>query len=152
MTEEEVIKRYGAIVNGKLVDEDIACKVIQIPISIYAHFKVTNTATQMPFTRLYGHCDLEAPFIKALTNVLDAGVQDELHTFDGCFNVRLIRGGLNWSAHSWGMAVDLNASLNPLGGISMWSDRFVQCFTMAGFTWGGTFQRRDPQHFSLVGF
>lgn len=37
-----------------------------------------------------------------------------LDRFSGCFNVRPMRGGTAWSMHSWGIAVDLDASRNTL--------------------------------------
>jgi hypothetical protein len=53
------------------------------------------------------------------------------------------------STHSWGMAIDLNASWNKLGAIPTLSREFVNCFKKEGFKWGGEFSRKDGMHFQI---
>ena len=38
----------------------------------------------------------------------------EIDIFGGCYNFRKMRGGNDWSRHSWGIAEDLNPTKNDL--------------------------------------
>jgi len=104
--------------------------------------------------KIYCNKDLKAPLEKALTNLIERNHVRELKTWDGCFNYRPIRGYEQrykaarkagdmelamslLSAHSWGMAIDLNAAWNRLNTKPTLSPGFVECFTDAGFFWGG---------------
>ena len=99
--------------------------------------------------RLY--CNrLMIPFLsEAFGNIIHRGYENELKTFDGCFNVRKKRGLTSLSLHSWGIAIDVNAAWNGLGKTPKLSAGFVKCFTDAGFEWGGTWTRKDGMHFQL---
>jgi hypothetical protein len=89
------------------------------------------------------------PLSKAFFNLIEQGIQDELKTWDGCFNIRKKRGLTSMSLHSWGIAIDVNAAWNGLNQKPNLSAKFVKCFTDAGFEWGGLWQRRDAMHFQL---
>ena len=82
--------------------------------------------------------------------IVKAGLAQELKTFDGCYNVRLIRGGEKLSTHSWGIAVDHNASENRLGAEPKIHGGIVTIFEAHGFIWGGRFGRKDGMHFQYV--
>jgi len=99
--------------------------------------------------KLYCNKIMVAPLIQAFTNLIDRGFVKELKTFDGCFNVRRKRGLTTMSLHSWGIAIDVNASWNGLHKTPQLSEGFVKCFTDAGFDWGGTWTRKDGMHFQL---
>lgn len=101
--------------------------------------------------RIYCNKDMVKPLTKAFKALIKTGKVDELKTWDGCFNIRKIRGGNLPSLHSWGLAIDVNAFENGLGQQSKLSPEFVKCFTDAGFDWGGNFKSRlDPMHFQLA--
>lgn len=100
--------------------------------------------------RIYCNKDLILPLASAFRSLIDTGNVNELKTWDGCFNIRLIKGSTTaMSLHSWGIAVDMNAFENQMGMIPKLSDGFIQCFIQAGFDWGGNFTRQDGMHFQL---
>ena len=100
--------------------------------------------------RLYCNKDLVAPLTQAFKNLIATGNIKELKTWDGCFNIRKMRGLTSMSLHSWGIAIDVNAAWNGLNKTPVLSAGFVKCFTDAGFDWGGNFKSRvDGMHFQL---
>ena len=100
--------------------------------------------------RLYCNKDLVAPLTQAFKNLIATGNVKELKTWDGCFNIRKMRGLASMSLHSWGIAIDVNAAWNGLNKTPVLSAGFVKCFTDAGFDWGGTWTRKDGMHFQLA--
>jgi len=96
------------------------------------------------------HKLMVAPFQKALNGVVKAGLADKLKTFDGCFNVRYIRGRKNLSTHSWAISIDLNSAENRLGAEPKMHPGIVSCFENNGFVWGGRFKRKDGMHFQYA--
>lgn len=95
----------------------------------------------------------------------ERGLSDQIITWDGCYNRRVIRGyekkyeqvkktspidAMKYlSVHSWGCAFDINAAWNRLGAESTLSKEMVQTGKDAGLTWGGNFKRIDPMHFEM---
>jgi hypothetical protein len=99
--------------------------------------------------RIYCNKDLILPLQSALINLISRGyAEGELLTWDGCFNIREMKGGLSMSLHSWGLAVDVNAFSNGFGKKPTLSKGFVECFD--GFDWGGLWTRPDGMHFQLA--
>lgn len=85
---------------------------------------------------------------RGLGDLLDPG------DFGGCFFPRFAnRNPLSGiSHHSWGVAVDLNVSQNPLGGEPRLDRRVVDVFERWGFTWGGRWLLPDPMHLEFLRF
>lgn len=89
------------------------------------------------------------------------------------FNCRRVEGSTSWSAHAYGLAIDINPLENPyvrhgqvlppggrafLGrrrwrpGMIHAGDAVVRAFAAVGWPWGGRWQEpRDYQHFSATG-
>lgn len=99
---------------------------------------------------LYCNNDLKKPLEDALRNLMIRGLTRELKTWDGCYNFRAQRASSLLSLHSWAVAIDLNADTNRLGHKPTLSSQFVDCFTDAGFDWGGVWRRPDGMHFQLA--
>ena len=99
--------------------------------------------------KLYCNHALIDPLYRALKNVNDRGLVDQIKTWDGCFNVRKKRGATSQSLHSWGIAVDINATWNGFNKKPTMSPELVKCFTDAGLDWGGTWSKPDGMHFQL---
>ena len=117
--------------------------------------------------RIYCNKDMVEPLCEAFCNIKERGLSGQLITWDGCYNVRPVRGyereydalikadrqeeaAQLLSIHSWGAAIDINAFQNRLGQVPMMSPELVACFTDAGFDWGGHWQRPDGMHFQLA--
>jgi hypothetical protein len=126
--------------------------VLRIPEGKFPNWKVLNT--QIPVRAISLNKDMEKPLENALNAVIAMGFKDKLITYDGCFNIRSVRGRPNdLSAHAYGLAIDINAQTNPLSSIlhTDMSASFVKCFTNEGFAWGGNFlNRKDPMHYSYA--
>jgi hypothetical protein len=119
------------------------------PWMIYWHVPKKFQVNNFPAI-LWCNKDMVAPLEKAMQNLLDRNLISELCTFDGCFNIRNVRGMDSPSLHSWAVALDLNAKTNPLGVMGDMTPAFGKCFTDAGFDWGRNFKTRlDSQHFQL---
>lgn len=141
--------RYGEIVDGKWADEGKWCASVTIPDEIALNW--INKASGWPTKRIYCNKDVAAALLVALGNVASRGLTSQLKTFDGCFMVRSVRGlPGSPSTHSYALAIDMNVATNQLGTPGDLSDELAQCFIDAGFTWGKTFHRQDPQHFSYA--
>lgn len=99
--------------------------------------------------KIYCNKQMLIPLETAFLNVINRGLADKIKTWDGCFNIRRKRGYKSWSLHSWGIAIDINAAWNGLGKVPKMGKDLVECFTDAGFDWGGTWKRADGMHFQL---
>jgi hypothetical protein len=97
--------------------------------------------------KVYINRDMAEPLYRAFENIVAAGLEHEFRTFDGCFCIRKKRGQSSQSLHSWGMAVDINASSNQFGHEPAMSPELVACFEKAGFEWGGNWSVPDGMHF-----
>lgn len=134
LTPEDCFKKYGPAAKEKnmvLWDVPTELEIGVIPKKIYCNH------------------DLVIPLAKAFRKLIDTGHVSELKTWDGCFNIRDMRGAKVASLHSWGVAIDVNAAWNRLGKKPSLSPGFVDCFTESGFDWGGTWRRSDAMHFQL---
>lgn len=140
LTSSECLKKFGP---PRPENEPNYMVLWDVPQSI-------NDAIPTLPNRIYCNKLMVVPLEKSFRAVIAAGCQDEVKTWDGCFNVRMKRGLNGLSLHSWGLAIDINAAWNQLGKIPTLSPKLVSCFTANGFLWGGTWKTRlDGMHFEL---
>ena len=87
----------------------------------------------------------------ALQDVKNAGLASTIHSYDGCYVPRFIERNPSHaiSLHTWGIAIDLDASTNGRGGTGTMDPRVVQIFKRWGFRWGGDWSYTDPMHFEI---
>jgi hypothetical protein len=144
MTYDEVLATYGDPTQTDFETKNIVPFDLPYPL-VYGSAIITRTRAHR----------LAVPhFIHALQEVKDSGLMEELTHYSGIFAIRSIRAHPGHpSAHSWGCAGDFNAETNQLGTLGHMDPRVVAIFKTNGFTWGGDFHaRKDPMHFSLLGF
>jgi hypothetical protein len=95
--------------------------------------------------------DLVGALEKVLVDLTLSGLHREIKTFDGCYNVRRIRGVADaWSVHSFALAIDLNAKTNQLGGEVTFSPAFLQVWRNHKWILGADFKRKDGMHFEYL--
>jgi len=99
--------------------------------------------------RTYCNKDLVKPLEEAFRNIIARDLACHIKTWDGCFNIRKTTGGVTFSLHSWGIAIDINAAWNGWKQQPQMPMELVKCFTDAGFEWGGTWTKKDGMHFQL---
>lgn len=102
-------------------------------------------------TRMTCHRRMIPIYAQVFARILEGGLQEKVTSFGGCFAFRAQRTGGKLSAHSWGIAIDLNPESNPQGSPGIMDLELVQIFRDAGFEWGGSWsgRNRDPMHFQF---
>jgi hypothetical protein len=105
-----------------------------------------------PKRSIYIHKHFRPMLEAAFHELVLTNLHEEIKTYDGCFNIRMVRGSRSvLSTHAWGAAIDLNARENPLGSAGKWSPQFITVMekheVCCGQSWKG---RKDPMHFAMV--
>ena len=99
--------------------------------------------------RIYGNYIMEGPLRKAFGLIVSQGLAGEIHSFDGCFAIRRMRGGRSMSVHSWGLALDFNAGTNPFGQEGDMSPELIKCFADSGWESGMLWHKPDFMHVQI---
>lgn len=153
---EAIIERYGNPDKNEdgVMDESFAdhkLKVYSLPFTMRLAWR-----PEQQVKRFRAHVDVAPIIIDALKEIQKykgAGWLDEqqYNYWGGCWWFRLKRGIGELSTHSFGIAVDLNPHLAPLGEKKHKQPEFITAaFVARGFTWGGNWARCDAQHFQAA--
>lgn len=101
--------------------------------------------------------NLDKVFIQLMKYYGLAGIEElGIDMFGGCYNFRKMRGGSQLSRHSWGIAIDLNPTMNQL----RWDKekaqfalpefkRMMEIFYDNGFINYGIEKNYDYMHFEI---
>lgn len=110
------------------------------------------TTTVPIFGRVTCHRLMVPQLRGALEDVVEAGLAHTLTTYDGCYVPRFIERNPenSISLHTWGIAIDLDASKNYRGIEGTMHPEVVNIFKRWGFRWGGDWTYTDPMHFELA--
>ena len=87
----------------------------------------------------------------AFTALERAGLSAEIKSFYRCHQLFNLSDSPVLSVHSWGAAIDMNAELNPIGSVGVWSEEFIKVMlnngVFCGQNWTGV---KEPMHFAMV--
>jgi hypothetical protein len=99
-----------------------------------------------------GHRVMLPQLRAALLEVVQRGLASKIYHFDGCYVPRFIARdpSKGLSFHTYGTAIDLNASDNQRGTVGKMDRDVVAIFKKWGFAWGGDWNYTDPMHFELA--
>ena len=139
---DEIIDTFGSLRTPDFESRYIVPFTLPYPL-FYDHIKITRARC---------HHLLVDNFQAVFKHLLDGGLSDQVSNFSGIYNSRSIIGQpMHASTHSWGIAIDLEASRYPLGSSARFPKEVVDVFRSAGFFYGGDFlSRKDPMHFQFA--
>lgn len=152
ITTKQLIAKYGKptiIGEGYLV-------TIKLPYPMKLAWDLDTKVTRMRCHKLVAD-----QFLAVFNDILNTYGLERIQElgidrFGGCFNFRKMRGGSDWSRHSWGVAIDLDPSRNLLKETSR-TARFarpeyremIDIFYKHGFESLGREKNYDWMHFQI---
>ncbi|ASD51600.1 hypothetical protein [Flavobacterium phage V157] len=105
----EIIKKYG-----KPNQQGSYLTTITLPYPMRIAWDTDTKVTKMRCHKLVAD-DFLAVFNDLLNHYgYEKLVELGIDLFGGCFNFRKMRGGSDWSRHSWAIAIDLDPERNQL--------------------------------------
>jgi hypothetical protein len=152
MTTKQIIAKYGkpnVTGEGYLV-------TINLPYPMRIAWDTDTSVTRMrchklvadKFLAVFNEIHREYGYVK----IKELGID----LFGGCFNFRKMRGGNDWSTHSWGIAIDLDPARNQLKETSKTArfarpeyKKMIDIFYKHGFISLGREKNYDWMHFQI---
>jgi D-alanyl-D-alanine carboxypeptidase len=119
---------------------------VSLPFPVRLSWQPSRTIIRMTC-----HRRMSGIFSSVFGSIQERGLQDRITSFGGCFAFRPQRTGSKLSAHSWGIAIDLNPETNLQGTVGNMDGGLIEIFRRAGFEWGGAWlgKTQDPMHFQF---
>jgi len=151
LTTSQLITKYG-----QPNDEGTYLVTIELPYPMRLAWDVNTKVTKMRCHRLVAD-RFKAVFADLLAHYGYAKIVElGIDLFGGCFNFRKMRGGNDYSRHSWGVAIDLDPDRNMLKETSR-TARFarpeykpmIDIFYRHGFVSLGREKNYDWMHFEI---
>jgi hypothetical protein len=151
ITTEQAIKKYGKpnqqgtyLVSIKLPYPMRLAWDKNTKVTTMRCHKLAADRFQLVFQDLLNHYGYE--------KIVELGID----LFGGCFNFRAMRGGSDYSRHSWGIAIDLDPERNQLKETSKTArfarpeyQKMIDIFYLRGFISLGVEKNYDWMHFEL---
>jgi len=152
MTTNEIVKKYG---KPNETGEGYLTTIL-LPYPMKLAWDLDTKVTKMRCHKLAAEA-----FLNVFNDLLaEYGMKEierlGIDLFGGCFNYRKMRGGSEWSKHSWAIAIDLDPARNKLKETAK-TARFarpeyqpmIDIFYNNGFINLGIEKNYDWQHFEL---
>lgn len=157
MTQAKLIEKFGNPLSGQIqreLFERSHMTVLRYPADIITHISCLGAS-------IYCNKLIEKPLIAVYRELIKRKLHSEIKENDQCFLPRLQRGSTTAiSIHTWGLAVDLNPTQNPIfmtreqciaKGLKPFTKEFVQCWRDMGWVAGEDFPGRpDLMHFEYT--
>lgn len=146
-TQAQLIKKFGNPTIDRTTFESKWMQIWEVPEEIRQAIPVLPR-------KIYINHLLIVPLEDTLRELIGNDVHTEIVSYDGVFNIRQKRGSKSISAHSWGIAIDLNAKLNPFRGKVTWTEKFLQIWRDNGWICGADWSpaSKDGMHFQWEQF
>lgn len=146
-TQAQLIAKFGDPYKDRLGFERKWMLVWLVPSDII------EAIPAMP-KKIYLNKLMLAPLEKTLRRLIALGLHTEILSYGGVFNIRKKRGSSGISTHAWGIAIDLNAELNPFRGKVSWSPAFLKVWRDIGWICGADWSAasKDGMHFQWEAF
>jgi hypothetical protein len=152
ITTAEIIKKYGV---PNETGQGYLTKII-LPYPMRIAWDTAHTVSSITC-----HKSIASNLVSVFNDLLSYYGIDKIKElgidlYGGCFNFRKMRGGSDWSVHSWGLAIDLDPARNTLKETSK-TARFarpeykpmIDIFYKHGFQSLGKEKNYDWMHFQI---
>lgn len=153
LTTKVIIAKYGTP-----NERGTYLQVIKLPYPMRIYWDEKTSINKMSCHKLVAN-----NFLGVFNDLLKEYGLNEIQSlgidlYGGCFNFRKMRGGSDWSRHSWGVAIDLDPNRNQLKETSKTArfarpeyKKMIDIFYKNGFVGLGVEKNYDWMHWEIGG-